>query len=539
MKMHLKLTNMPALRFLAAAFLLLAAAPTVFSQQIPRYSSNAAAAATVLLDFDGQVVKGTAWNWDEAIVAKPAALSSAIVTEVFNRVAEDFRIFSLNITTDSTVYKRAPATKRMRIIITPTSDWYGNSAGVSFVNSFTWGDDTPAWVFTRLLENKAKYIAEAASHEIGHTLGLQHQSTYNKSCELIAEYAAGKGSGEIGWAPIMGVGYYKNLTLWTVGTSVEGCKIVQNDISILSKGFANLGFRSDDHGNSKETATNLLLTNNRFISTGIINNSTDRDFFKLVLPRRMKVSAGITPNNVAANNAGANADMFLTLMNSKGDTIGRYNPGTLLNAAVDTTLAAGTYYFGADGTGNQNVSDYGSVGLYVLSGTLESVAAAPTILLKGNVRDHLNVINWQLEPGIKVRSEYVEYSLDGDNYTTLNSVPTDALMFSHVPPRAYEIFYRIRTVLDDESTVYSNVISLTTADHQKVSVRANLVTDVVAVNSDGDYVYQLIDAMGRLLGRGRINEGANNIPLNTAQTGVIVLKVSGKSGQFQFRLIKR
>lgn len=530
---------MLAQRIFGAVFLVLAGSSAIFCQQIPRYNSNTAAPATVLLDFDGQVVKGSAWNWDEAIVAKPAALSNAVITEVFNRVAEDFRIFNLNITTDSAVFRRAPSNKRMRIIITPTMEWYGTSAGVSFVNSFTWGDDTPAWVFTKLLENRPKYIAEAASHEIGHTLGLQHQSTYNKSCELIAEYAAGKGSGEIGWAPIMGVGYYKNFTLWTIGTSVEGCKIVQNDISILSRGFANLGFRSDDHGNSKETATTLLLNNNRFISTGIINNSSDRDFFRLVLPRRMKLSASITPANVAVNNAGANADMFLTLMNSKGDTIGRYNPKTLLNATADTTLPAGTYYFGADGTGNQNVSDYGSVGLYVLSGTLENTAAAPTILLKGNIHNQFNVIKWQLEPGIKVRSEYVEYSLDGEHYTTLNSVPADALMFSHIPPRSYEIFYRIRTVLDDETTIYSNTVSLTSADQQKVTVRANLVTDVVTVNSDGDYVYQLIDAMGRILGRGRVSEGVNNIPLTATQTGVIVLKVSGKSGQFQFRLIKR
>src|SRR5687768_4852018 len=193
-------------RLLYATGILLLSAHICIGQAIPKFNSNSEASATVYLDFDGHLVKGTAWNWDSTIHAKPSTLSSSSVTEVFNRVAEDFRIFNLNITTDSFVFKKAPSGKRMRIIITPTSKWFGNSAGVSFVNSFTWGDDTPAWVFSTLLENNPKYIAEATSHEIGHTLGLQHQSTYTKNCDLVNEYAEGKGSGEIGWAPIMGVG---------------------------------------------------------------------------------------------------------------------------------------------------------------------------------------------------------------------------------------------------------------------------------------------------------------------------------------------
>src|SRR5690348_12150727 len=167
-------------RHLVVALATMLCCITAYSQQVPKYNSYSAAAATAYLDFDGQVVRGTAWNWDDAINARPAPLTTAIITEVFNRVAEDFRIFNINITTDSAVFKKAPPSKRVRVIVTPTSEWYGNSAGVSFVNSFTWGDDTPAWVFTKLLEDKAKYIAEAVSHEIGHTLGLQHQSTYTK-----------------------------------------------------------------------------------------------------------------------------------------------------------------------------------------------------------------------------------------------------------------------------------------------------------------------------------------------------------------------
>jgi len=143
--------------------------------QTPIYNSYPSAAATVLLDFDGQYVDGTSWNWNGPLSLGPANLTNEQITEIFNRVSEDYRPFNINITTDSTKYWAAPPAQRTRVVLTITSDWYGAAGGVSYVNSFTWGDNTPCFVFTALLGYRTKYIAEAASHEIGHTLGLNHQ----------------------------------------------------------------------------------------------------------------------------------------------------------------------------------------------------------------------------------------------------------------------------------------------------------------------------------------------------------------------------
>jgi hypothetical protein len=509
------------------------------AQPIPAYNSNSSAAATVYLDFDGQTVKGTAWNWDGPVYAKPAGLSTSMITEIFSRTAEDFRIFNLNITTDSAVFKRAPSGKRMRVIITPTSKWYGEAAGVSYINSFTWGDDTPAWVFNNLLENNPKYIAEAASHEIGHTLGLQHQSRYSKDCDLLDEYAEGKGTGEIGWAPIMGVGYYKNLTLWTVGPSIEGCSVIQNDISLISNGFNEIGLRNDDHGNSRQTATNLILTDHNFLSAGIINNSNDRDFFKLVLPRRMKLSAKVIPNNVALNNSGANLDIYLTLIKNTGDTIGHYNPKALLNASADTILAAGTYYLGVDGAGNQNVSDYGSVGLYALSGSLENLPVSPTVLLKGDVKRNINVIKWDFETGPEVRTTYIEYSLDGRIYTAFGDVTANANTYFHYVSGSGIVYYRVRVKMTDETTVYSNVVALTNTPSETVTLQSTLVQSVAKVNAPGNYSYHVFDEIGRLLAKGRLPEGLSEVPLTNVKPGVVILKVFNQTEQYHFRIIKQ
>ena len=53
-----------------------------------------------------------------------------------------------------------------------------------------------AFAFADNLYGSAKYIADAASHEVGHTLGLHHDGTSTTG------YYRGQGS----WAPIMGVG---------------------------------------------------------------------------------------------------------------------------------------------------------------------------------------------------------------------------------------------------------------------------------------------------------------------------------------------
>ncbi|HYE53201.1 MAG TPA: hypothetical protein VD996_00105, partial [Chitinophagaceae bacterium] len=215
--------------------------------QVPILNSNPSAPATIFLDFDGEYVTGTTWNWSGPIAADAPPLTTEAITEIFHRVAEDYRIFNINITTDSIVYKNAPQFQRTHVIITPSSGWYGNAGGVAFVGSFVWGDDTPCWVFSNKLGNIPKYIAEAASHEAGHTLGLQHQSSYNATCGKTAEYSGGQGSGEIGWAPIMGVGYYKNLTTWHTGSNAQGCNVIQNDINIIASGINGFGLRADDH----------------------------------------------------------------------------------------------------------------------------------------------------------------------------------------------------------------------------------------------------------------------------------------------------
>jgi hypothetical protein len=182
----------------------------VYSQN--KLNSFPSASAAIFLDFDGEEVNSPVWNNGNPFTAAASGLSDDKVTEIFNRVSEDYRPFNVTITTDENVFLAAPVNKRIRVIITPTSGWYPGVGGVSYVGSFTWGDDTPGFVFCdKLGPDNTKEVAECCSHESGHSLGLSHQSKYDATCNLTAKYNDGVGEGEIAWAPIMGNSYFRNM----------------------------------------------------------------------------------------------------------------------------------------------------------------------------------------------------------------------------------------------------------------------------------------------------------------------------------------
>lgn len=508
--------------------------------QVPVFNSYPEARATIYLDFDGHYVTGTAWNWSGPITAQAPALSASGILEICNRVAEDYRIFNVNVTTDSVVFYNAPFTQRVRVIVTPTNSWYGNSGGVAYVGSFTWGDDTPAWVFSNVLGNNVKYIAEACAHEAGHTFGLQHQSQYNASCGKTAEYYGGQGTGEIGWAPIMGVGYYKNLTTWHNGPNSTGCSALQNDISVIADSTNGFGFRDDDHADDFTRATGIDLSGVSFSASGLVNYAHDKDVFRLQLDYRQNFKLTAIPQNVGAQNSGANVDIRVSLLDANGDTLGRYNPSLLLNAGIDTNLSPGAYYLVAEGTGNINLGDYGSVGYYVLNGALNNALPVERFRLAGSTANGVHALNWTYATTEDIAYFEVQSSADGVRFGQLLQAKTQERSISYKPLSQGRMFYRIRAVMPDERSYYSNIIALQQGhDGRPVQVLQTLVNTSVAVNSNGRYNYQLLLQNGQLISKGILSVGYNSIAVQENIQGVLLLRIFNENSHWTEKLIKQ
>lgn len=509
--------------------------------QVPIYNSYPSATPTVFLDFDGQYLDGTSWNYSGPLSLGPSNMTNAQVTEIFNRISEDYRPFTINITTDSTKYWAAPYDKRMRVIFTISSSWYGAAGGVSYVNSFTWGDNTPCFVFTQLLNYNTKYVAEAASHEIGHTLGLNHQSSYDGNCVKTAEYNPGVGSGEISWAPIMGVGYYRNLTLWHNGSNPWGCTSYQDDLSIITGNNNGVSYRTDDFQNNVNAqAPQLNFVNNRFSTSGLIETITDKDVFKFTMPVRGAFHLDANPYATASGDNGSNLDIKLQLLANSQTVLGTYNPDVLLNAVIDTTLNAGTYYLKVESSGNAYAPDYATLGSYTLSASYGIVTVLPVhrFELHGANDNGKHKLDWIIEADETVAQQTLEFSGDGRNFQPLASLNSGIRTYLNIPGSNSVVYYRLNVKFDNQQQYFSNIIALPNTN-ERPSIKNSLVRSSVQVNSPSTFSYSLVDYSGRTISSGNLIQGLNNINTSGLGNGMYIIKFSNGQDQFAEKFMKQ
>ncbi len=257
--------------------------------------SNPGSKKTIYLDFDGEKIENTAWNknfnngitWvasgfsQDADFSKFSESELDVIQSVWQRVAEDFSPFDVDVTTE------LPATGALERT-NAADDTFGTRAlisndtvifnackcsGLAYVGVF---DDIgnlhdinqPAWIFTQGVGDNPKYIAEAVTHEVGHTLGLSHDGS-----KTVTYFP-----GINGWAPIMGVGFYQPITQWSKGEYLDANN-PEDDLEIIySHG---LTLRPDEDESTEKTAR--IIKENQALG-GVIATSKDADFFSFTAP---------------------------------------------------------------------------------------------------------------------------------------------------------------------------------------------------------------------------------------------------------------
>ena len=406
------------------------------------------------------------------------------------------------------------------------------------MGSFSWGDDTPAFVFSDQLAYSPKIVGEACSHESGHTVGLSHQSRYGGDCSTPTEYYhSGGGGGEPGWAPIMGNSYYKNMTNWNNGPTPDMCTATQDNLSIITtqNGF---GYRVDDFGETMNAGTYTVASTN-FSVNGIITTNSDVDAFRLNFASGSNVHITAIPFNVSGNWIGANLDIKLELYNGAGTLLATYDPAATLSVTIDTILTAGVYYLKIDGTGNANIGEYGSLGAYTIAGT-GGPLPIHDVALVGSVDKATHNLNWNIIADEPIKSIIVESSTDGLVFSKLSLVAANATKFSYSPNQSNTVYYRLKVTTVLDQTAYSNTIALKSAGApDKSFFVSTLVHNDITVNAPEKYSYRLSDMNGRILSTGIGTQGMNKISTYTLPNGMYIIQLSSNNHQQTERIIRQ
>jgi hypothetical protein len=327
----------------------------------PSYNSNIVSlqsypgsSAVLLLDFFG----GYTPTWGGITYSKPANVNNTTIKDLWKRVAEDYMPFNINVTTDMKVYLAAPANSRQRCCFTDTPV---TAAGVAYIGSWNWGDDTPCWsVYT-----SGKDGAEVGAHEPGHTLGLGHQGSITSTSTN--EYYGGQGSGATGWAPIMGVGYYQPVSTWAKG-EYQYANNTQDELATITSQNNSVTYRPDDTGSTLATSRYLdLYSDSSASAEGVIERTGDTDAFQFAT-----TGGQVT---LTANPVGNWADLAVmaTLADASDTIIASNNPQSVLTATTSSNLPAGIYTFRVTGAGRNapftnGFSSYASLGYYAIAG---------------------------------------------------------------------------------------------------------------------------------------------------------------------------
>ncbi len=333
----------------------------------------------VYLDFDGHDAVGSRWAEGKTdTYAEPFTLDSnpsfndeelEWIQEVWQRMAEDFAPFAVDVTTEDPGTENIRRTNAgdenygTRVAFSANIIYECGCGGVAYLGVFdnygTRSDGVynhdyfqPAWVKVGSSWS-AKSMAEAGTHEAGHNLSLGHDGDN--------EFGYYRGHGD--WAPIMGVGYYKSITQWSKG-EYANANNTQDDLELIQQ--SGLPLRSDDHGNDVNSGT--ALTTNTVNQQGVISSSSDVDAFTF------STSGGQVSVTVAGADVGGNLDASLRLVDASGTSVAFADPAGVA-ASLTATVGSGTYAIVVDGVGAGNpasdgYSDYGSLGDYILTGSV-------------------------------------------------------------------------------------------------------------------------------------------------------------------------
>jgi len=506
---------------------------------------------TIYLDFTGHTTTGTAWNstYNISTINSPAydldnvpgSFNSTELTNIqtiWKMVAEDYAAFDVNVTTQEPAADRlvrSSATDNvfgMRVVI--TRDFTTSTSnpcrcgGFAYVGVYGAASETykPAFVFYNAVGG-AKGVAEAASHEAGHTLGLSHDGTSTLG------YYAGHGSGETGWAPIMGVGYDRNLVQWSKGEYANANQ-KQDDYAVMQS--QGLVFDVDEHGNTPSTATILTgsMVNGlqQYRANGILQGPADTDHVSVV------ANAGsMTVDVKPLSTTMGNADLLVSLINSQGVLLAQSNSLETLGTSFTFNIPAqGTYVLKVEGTGKGDplgtgYTRYGSIGYWNALITTQAVTGntAPVARISSDKTSGTapTTINFSASGSSDPEGSALTYAWDFGDGSTGSGVTTSKI---YQAAGTYTAAVRVTDAGGLSSSASVNIT--VTAPVVQPSMRVSSITMVGATQKTLRFVNATVTML---------DDNGNPVPgvsISGNWSGIVsgaFSGVTGTNGQFVFK----
>lgn len=304
----------------------------------------------------------------------------AHIQTIWRIVAEKYAALDVDVTTEdvgSVRWDRANYSDQQygtRVVITndPAASLAAcnnGCSGVAWIGQFNANTSTaeywqPAWVFANMTYGAAALTANTAAHEIGHTLGLDHDGTTTQS------YYGGHSN----WSPIMGGGV-NGVQQFSKG-EYTGANNTEDDFTQMAAN--GVSGRPDEHPNSPANA-NPVAASAEMDFAGVITTQSDTDVFAITTSCAANFTATAT-----GIGEGSMLDIGLEIHDpatnpmSTADPVSGQNTSywparpTGLDAATSATGGIpGTYFFSVRGVGkgnpaNTGYSPYSSIGSYEL-----------------------------------------------------------------------------------------------------------------------------------------------------------------------------
>lgn len=225
------------------------------------------------------------------------------------------------------------------------------------------------------------------------------------------------------------------------------------------------------------------------------------------------------------------------MYNGSASLIRTYDPATM-NVSIDTVLNAGTYYFVLSGTGNSNISAYGSLGEYTFTGAFAPLPIR-SITLNGKAEKGKHSLDWKIVADEPIKTIVVESSNDGSNFSSLTTVAPAAANFSYTAFKNSTVFYRLKVTSVINQTVYSNTIALkTTGNDDNIFQVSTLVQNEILVNAANNYQYRLLGLNGKAILSGTGLKGINKLNVSGLPSGMYIIQLFNENEIQTERIVK-